>query len=205
VPKSSAYNVIDANFFRECDTCKNLWTFGSAWEGVYQMSLTDDYLKWSGEGPKQVVHNTTYPTNPHGYPSIVEGGFLFWWNVRGTKYYYMFFSSGACCNAGDDLEAPGDEYKIMVCRATSANGPFVDKDGKNCATQNGGTLVLGSHGDVYAPGGQGVAVDGGRIALYYHYGKSDFDEQQGREFADLCSQQKSRIRIQSVFVWVQLP
>jgi arabinan endo-1,5-alpha-L-arabinosidase len=173
VPKSPDYNIIDANFFRECETCPNRWTFGSAWEGVYQTSLTSDYLKWSGETPKQVAHNTTYPTKPQTYPSITEGGFLVWWNVKGTNYYWMFFSSGACCNAGNDLEAPGDEYKIMVCRATSASGPFFDKDGKNCATQNGGTLVLGSHGDVYAPGGQGVLVDGGRVVLYYHYGKSD--------------------------------
>jgi hypothetical protein len=49
----------------------------------------------------------------------------------------------------------------MVCGATSASGPFFDRSGENCATQNGGTLVLGSHGDVYAPGGEGVAVDGG--------------------------------------------
>lgn len=170
IPKSKDYNIIDANFFRECPTCPNRWFFGSSWEGVYTTSLTDDYLKWSGEAPKQVLHNSTYPLNPQTYPSIVEGAFLFWWNVAGKKYYFMFFSSGACCNGKNELEAPGDEYKIMVCRATSASGPFLDKSGKNCATQNGGSLVLGSHGNVYAPGGQGVAVDDGRLVLYYHYG-----------------------------------
>jgi len=171
VPKSNDYNIIDANFFRECDTCANRWTFGSAWQGIYQTSLTKNYLKWSGEIPHKIAYNSTYPTKPRNYPSITEGGFLFWSTVAGTKYYYMFFSSGACCNAGNNLEASGDEYKIMVCRATSASGPFLDKSGKNCATQNGGTLVLGSHGNVYAPGGQGVAVDGGRVVMYYHYGK----------------------------------
>lgn len=172
VPKASPYNMIDANFFRECDTCENRWTFGSAWDGVFQTSLTDDYLKWSGETPKQLLYNSTYPAHPQDYVSITEGGFVFWWEVKGTKYYYMFFSSGACCNPANELEAPGDEYKIMVCRATSATGPFFDKAGKNCATENGGTLVLGSHDNVYAPGGQGVLVEDGKIVLYYHYGKS---------------------------------
>jgi arabinan endo-1,5-alpha-L-arabinosidase len=171
IPHSKDYNIIDANFFRECETCPNRWSFGSAWQGMYQTSLTSDYLKWSGETPKLIVYNSTYPAVPQTWVSIVEGAFLFWWKVGGTKYYYLFFSSGACCNSAGDLEAKGDEYKIMVCRATSATGPFFDEAGKNCATQNGGTLVLGSHGNVYAPGGQGVAVDAGRIVLYYHYGE----------------------------------
>lgn len=186
VPKSENYNIIDANFFRECATCPNRWTFGSAWNGVYQTSLTDDYLKWSGEAPKQLVYNSTYPLHPQTYVSIIEGGYLFWWKVNDVKYYYMFFSSGACCNAGNQLEAPGDEYKIMVCRGTSSSGPFFDKAGKNCATQNGGTLVLGSHGDVYAPGGQGVLVDGGKIVLYYHYGKSRLIQVVTLKFANTC-------------------
>jgi hypothetical protein len=45
------------------------------------------------------------------------------------------------------------------CRSKTPTGNFKDKEGKDCATQNGGTLVLGSHGDVYAPGGQGVFWD----------------------------------------------
>lgn len=42
-------------------------------------------------------------------------------------------------------------------------------NGKAC-TSSGGTLVLGSHGDVYGPGGQGVFDDPtyGTV-LYYHY------------------------------------
>jgi arabinan endo-1,5-alpha-L-arabinosidase len=148
------------------EPCTGAGLFGSAWNGVYQTSLTNNYLKWSGVTPRQVAYNSTYPAKPQSYVSITEGGFLFWWNVAGTNYFYMFFSSGAGCNAGNDLQAPGDEYKIMICRATSASGPFFDKSGKNCAKQNGGTLVLGSHGNVYAPGGQGVTVDGGRVVLY---------------------------------------
>lgn len=173
VPKSPDYNLIDANFFRECSTCQNYWNFGSAWNDVYQTTLSDDFLTWSGEKPEQKLYNSTFPPN-QDYPSITEGAFLFWWPVDGTKYYYMFFSSGACCNPADDLEEPGDEYKIMVCRSSSPTGPFSDQQGRDCLTENGGTLVLGSHGEnVYAPGGQGVIYDPDvdRVAMYYHYGE----------------------------------
>ena len=63
----------------------------------------------------------------------------------------------------------------MVCRSEGPSGPFADKEGRDCKTQNGGTEVYGSHGNghIYAPGGEGVnydpAVDGGSVILYYHY------------------------------------
>ena len=40
-------------------------------------------------------------------------------------------------------------------------------------TGNGGTLLLGSHGDVYAPGGEGVMYDPKlrTPVIYYHYVK----------------------------------
>jgi arabinan endo-1,5-alpha-L-arabinosidase len=89
---------------------------------------------------------------------------------------------------------PGEEYRISVvsiianhdpphpkananvrlqCRSESPTGNFKDKEGKDCATENGGTLVLASHGDVYAPGGQGVFWDpqSSSVILYYHYVK----------------------------------
>lgn len=60
----------------------------------------------------------------------------------------------------------------MVCRSTSATGGFVDESGVDCLEENGGTLVLGSHDDVYAPGGQGAMYDPGEgsVIMYSHYG-----------------------------------
>ncbi|KAF2712666.1 glycoside hydrolase family 43 protein [Pleomassaria siparia CBS 279.74] len=176
LPANSQYNRIDANFFRTCATCTPYLYFGSSWDGVFQTTLTSDLLKWSGESPINIVKNTTFPAvvvkNP--YPSIVEAPFMWWLPIDGTTYFWMFFSSGACCNTPSSeggLEAPGDEYKIMACRSTSINGPWKDKDSRDCATENGGSVVLRSHGDTYAPGGQGVAYDpdSNRYALYYHY------------------------------------
>lgn len=64
----------------------------------------------------------------------------------------------------------GEEYRIMVCRSRSATGGYVDRTGRSCLS-GGGTTVLASNGNTYAPGGQGVFADpasGGTI-LYYHY------------------------------------
>ena len=124
----------------------------------------------AGAAQTQQVFNSTFPPG-QGYPSITEGSYQFWWLNGADKWYYMFFSSGACCNDAGSLAAPGDEYKIMVCRSTSATGPWTDQSGANCLSQNGGTLVLGSHGNIYAPGGQGVLYDAsaGRPLVYYHY------------------------------------
>lgn len=124
----------------------------------------------SSAPPGQLVYNSTH--------SISEGSFEFWLPNAGPenkKYYYMFYSQGACCNAKDQLAPAGDEYRINVCRSEAALGPFVDADGKNCLSENGGTLVLGSHDNVYAPGGQGVYVspEDGKIIMYYHYVKTD--------------------------------
>lgn len=171
IPHSPDYNMIDGTFFKECDTCKHIFTFGSAWKGIQQTTLKDDDLTWSGEAPYTVAFNSTYPKKPQGFPSIVEGSYLFAYTVKGKKYYYLFFSSGACCKSKNDLAAPGDEYKVMVCRSETTTGPYYDANGKSCATQNGGTSILASHGDVYAPGGQGVMVDpdSKKPVIYYHY------------------------------------
>lgn len=175
LPKSSSYNLIDPNLFRESPTAPFFMSFGSAWNGIYQTQLSsppDSESDSNGTSPNNIAYNSTHPVNGSG-PAIVEGSFQFWWLQGETKDYYLFFSSGACCNLPGNLAAPGDEYKIMVCRATSPTGPFSDQAGKSCLDGNGGTLVLGSHGEnVYAPGGQGVIFDedAGRIALYYHYG-----------------------------------
>ena len=71
----------------------------------------------------------------------------------------------------------GDEYKVMMCRARDVDGEYFDRDGKSCLTENGGTMLLGTHYNqapgVYAPGGQGVRFDETekRWTMYYHWRK----------------------------------
>lgn len=169
IPPSPSYNLIDPNIFQDPATPDaDPWlVFGSYWDGVFQTPLTNLTSFTAGDslGLQNVLRNSTTATAPF----VIEGAFQF----RRQSLYYLFFSSGACCNTPPDLPAPGAEYRIMVCRASAITGPYVDDQGRDCVRQNGGTEVLGSHGDVYAPGGQGVLEEeeDGRVVLYYHYGE----------------------------------
>lgn len=168
IPRGEPYNLIDPNFFRESETSRPIFNFGSAWRCVFQTGVDGSYLKWDGSPPDNKLYN--------GTTSITEGSFEFWWEVGGQKWYYMFYSNGACCNEPprDPLAPPGEEYKIFVCRSDRPEGPFVDEGGRDCLNGDGGNLLLMTHGErVYAPGGQGVIADSTLKApiVYYHYGK----------------------------------
>ena len=168
LPQNERYNLIDPFVFQEDDPAKPLYfTFGSYWDGIQQIVLDKpEMLKaWAGQETdiKTVIRNST-----ERY-AVVEGASTH----KHQGMYYMFFSVGQCCRADNELVPPGDEYRVAVCRAKDITGPYFDKEGKDCLTQSGGTTVLSSHGDVYAPGGQGVMWDPKteRTVMYYHYGK----------------------------------
>ncbi|KAJ7837115.1 glycoside hydrolase family 43 protein [Mycena leptocephala] len=98
--------------------------------------------------PVQLAFNSTSP-NPE------EGAFIW----KHESFFYLFISSGLCCGfVADALPPAGDEYKVFVGRSKSARGPFLDKNGQDMR-ETGGTLVLGSHGNIYAPGGQVIFTD----------------------------------------------
>jgi arabinan endo-1,5-alpha-L-arabinosidase len=131
--------------------------------GIYQIPMSDPLTIASTASPQNMAFN---PAGNHP----VEGSYQFWWPVDGVDYYYLFLSVGICCNTPPNLPAAGQEYHINVCRSTSPTGPFIDQTGLDCM-DGGGTLLLGSHDNVYAPGGQGVIYDPNleSIVLYYHY------------------------------------
>lgn len=165
---TDGYNVLDASLLVADN--KYYLSFGSYYTGLYQTALTS---------PVDLDENVTVAGMDHlEYNSTgghsTEGGFQFAWPTDGSSAtkYYLFFSSGQCCKFNTmGVPAAGNEYKIMVCRADTPTGPYVDADGKNCLTDNGGTMVLGSHGSVYAPGGQGVmySEEVNSVIMYYHY------------------------------------
>lgn len=163
IPNSTEYNLIDPNLFTQTGTDGCLLTFGSYWDGIFQVAMTDPLTVLSDPEPVNIAYNPD-----DGNP--LEGSYQFWYPVNSVDYFYLFVSRGLCCNEPPDLPPAGDEYQINVCRGTSATGPFIDQDGVDCL-DGGGTLVLGSHDDVYAPGGQGVYYDTNldAIILYYAY------------------------------------
>lgn len=144
--------------------------FGSYFGGIYStpLAITEsgaDHIKIQSTGKfERLAWNQT--------GAIVEGSFTFSWDfdtnrivdteknisISRNTYTYLLFSSGKCCGLpgnASHLPPPGGEYKIAMCRSFSGiNGPFLDKDGDNCERGNGGSMLLESSGDMYAPGGQ---------------------------------------------------
>ncbi|UPK99999.1 hypothetical protein LCI18_010934 [Fusarium solani-melongenae] len=153
---TKAYNAIDSNLFKDGNTWRMY--FGSFWKGLFTVPMKSTPTSIaSGAGSSNVIYEPV--------TTAVEAPYMF----KQGNYYYMFFSKGKCCGFDKDRPAAGQEYKIMVCRSSSATSGFVDKSGKSC-TNGGGTVVLESHGWVYGPGGQGVYNDPTHgTVLYYHY------------------------------------
>ncbi|EPQ57247.1 glycosyl hydrolase [Gloeophyllum trabeum ATCC 11539] len=152
------YNCIDPNLIVGGDGVPRL-SFGSFWNDIFQVQLGSNLQSTVGS-PAQLSYNAT--------GSHAEEGSFIW--QRGS-YHYLFISSGTCCGFDpNNLPAPGDEYKVFVGRSSSPNGPFVDKSGVDMR-KTGGTLVLASHGNVYAPGGQAVFHDtkSNKDIFVYHY------------------------------------
>ncbi|KAL6235528.1 Arabinan endo-1,5-alpha-L-arabinosidase C [Aspergillus navahoensis] len=151
------YNAIDANWASIGGS--PVLTFGSYWNGIHQLPLAGPLSLADGATPSQIAYNSS---GNHA----IEAGFVFY--RRG--WYYLTFSSGRAGSYDTNLPATGEEYRIVVCRSASGAGDFVDKQGRSCLTENGGTTILASHGNVYGPGGQGVFEDSSRgWVLYYHY------------------------------------
>ncbi|KAH8664461.1 glycoside hydrolase, family 43 [Xylariales sp. PMI_506] len=154
-----AYNAIDPNLIAVGSSY--YMNFGSFWDDIYQAPMAS-----TGVTVASSSYQLSYqPTGTHPQ----EGAFMYYRD----GYYYLFWSEGICCNYETTLPASGAEYKIRVCRSTSATGSFVDATGTSCL-EGGGTTVLASHDNVYGPGGQGILADPtwGTV-LYYHYADTD--------------------------------
>ncbi|KAF2636066.1 endo-1,5-arabinanase [Massarina eburnea CBS 473.64] len=153
----SKYNAIDPAVYY--DGSKMVMTFGSFWQDIFTVNMNNPPLTVaSGASSTNIAYKSS---GTHAQ----EGAYI----AKNGDYHYLFFSVGQCCGYDSSKPASGGEYKIQVCRSTSATSGFVDKSGTAC-TAGGGTTVLESHGNVYGPGGQGVYYDPtlGPV-LYYHY------------------------------------
>ncbi|KAF3022569.1 hypothetical protein E8E14_013198 [Neopestalotiopsis sp. 37M] len=153
------YNAIDPNLIAVGSSY--YMNFGSFWGDLYQAPMASN-AHTAASSSYQIAYQ---PSGSHAQ----EGSFMYY----RSGYYYLFWSEGICCGYDTSKPASGAEYKIRVCRSTSATGGFVDASGTSC-TSGGGTTVLASHDYVYGPGGQGVFADSTHgTVLYYHYANTN--------------------------------
>ena len=84
--------------------------------------------------------------------------------VLRNGYYYLFVSTGTCC------QGVNSTYQIRYGRSTSITGPYVDKSGVNMMN-GGGTLLDGGNDRWRGPGGQDIA--GTSVIVRHAYDAQD--------------------------------
>ncbi len=96
-----------------------------------------------------------------GIDNFGEGA-SFW---KHNGYYYLFFSTAGCC------DGPLSGYAVLVGRARSPMGPFVDKNGVSLTDfAPGGTFAMAANGNRWVgPGGNVIFKDdSGQEYMLYH-------------------------------------
>ncbi|KAJ7457666.1 glycoside hydrolase family 43 protein [Mycena galericulata] len=144
------YNAIDPNLFIDTNGDWYL-SLGSFWSGIKLETLGSS----TGKPSNTAVTSLATRTADSG---AIEASVIY--EIDG--FHYLFTSWDDCC------DGTSSTYNIRVGRATNVAGPYVDASGVDLLN-GGGTLVLGSHGDVIGPGGQDLYLDVDGTVIVYHY------------------------------------
>lgn len=120
--------------------------YGSYSWGLFGISLKNPPLRVSTNTTTMLVADDPVPMPAGKQPNRTEGSTLW----KNNNFYYLFYSDGVCCPS--TIVNPGAEYKLRVCRSQNIDGPYNRQDGTSCNDGEGGTILLQSHDDVYAPG-----------------------------------------------------
>jgi arabinan endo-1,5-alpha-L-arabinosidase len=139
------FNAIDPSIL--VDAGGSVWlTYGSFWTGIYQRQI--DAATGQIQTGSATYHLAERAPGVENDP--IEGASL----VFENGYYYLFVSWDYCCEAN-----PADsDYKIVVGRGTSPNGPFTDENSVDMAA-GGGTILLQGDSDWAGPGGETAYID----------------------------------------------
>ncbi len=144
------YNAIDPNVVLFPSNHPAL-TFGSFWSGLKLVFL--DARTGKPASDAQVVSLARRPS-----PDAIEAPFI----VHRGRYYYLFASFDFCCRGVNST------YNIRIGRAAQITGPYLDRDGK-ALLEGGGTLLLGTQGNLIGPGGCSILQDRRKDFLVYHF------------------------------------
>lgn len=142
------FNAIDP--FRIDAGDRAFLAFGSHWDGIRMIELDPaSGLRTGDSEPLRLASRNGAAVEA---PAILahEGQF------------FLFVSFDACCRG------LASTYRIMVGRAETIEGPYLDRDGTTML-DGGGTELLKSTGRFRGPGGQEVFMVGGEPWLAFHY------------------------------------
>ena len=135
------FNAIDPAMFVDRDNSPYLF-WGSYWSGIKATKIDPQ----TGKPPEGRLQVTAVARRAKEVdPPAIEAPYV----MFHEGYYYLFVSWDSCC---DPRRAT---YKVMVGRARSVLGPYVDQRGRPM-TEGGGTLVLAGYGRWRGPGHNSV-------------------------------------------------
>lgn len=133
---SNDYNAIDPDL--TVDANGAAWLSFGSWNSGIKLTRLGSNMK-----PTGTLYSIASRSGGIEAPNIV---------LR-NGYYYLFVSTGLCC------QGVNSTYQIRYGRSTSITGPYVDRSGVNMMN-GGGTLFDGGNDRWKGPGGQDVAGTG---------------------------------------------
>ncbi|GAC1589462.1 MAG: hypothetical protein NVS3B25_07070 [Hymenobacter sp.] len=164
---TSPNNAIDPALVT--DAAGGIWmTFGSFFKGIGLIQIDPATGLRLGTGFTWIAGNVALDGTRGNSGS--EASYI----VHNGAYYYLFLNKGKCCLGASST------YYVVVGRATSVTGPYLDKSGVDL-NKNGGTTLIATQGNYVGPGCVGLFVENGANYLTHHYYDSN---QNGR--ARLC-------------------
>jgi arabinan endo-1,5-alpha-L-arabinosidase len=156
------FNAIDPNIL--VDTDKKIWlTYGSYWSGIKQREIDPSTGMLLASNPLRYQ----LAARPEVPDHAIEGASL----LHHGSFYYLFLSVDHCCASSISQ----DDYKQIVGRSSSPNGPFSDAQGK-ALMQGGGSILLQGNSSWIGPGGGTAYLDpqsGNSILVFHAFNMSD--------------------------------
>lgn len=159
VPGRDLWNAIDSNVVED-EQGRGWMSFGSFWGGIKLVKLDDS---WTRIAEPQEWHTIARRERPaftpdeEAGPAEIEAPFVF----RKNGWYYLFVSWGLCCRK------EASTYNVVVGRARSVTGPYLDRDGRDMA-QGGGSLVIQGTKDWKALGHNSAYTFDGKDWMVLH-------------------------------------
>lgn len=144
---SNNYNAIDPDL--TFDASGNPWLALGSWNSGIKLTRLNSSMK-----PTGTLYSIASRSGGIEAPTIVYR----------NGYYYLFVSTGLCC------QGTNSTYQIRYGRSTSITGPYVDKNGTRM-TSGGGSLLDGGNSRWIGPGGQDIA--GTNVIARHAYDAAD--------------------------------
>ncbi|HEX2853933.1 MAG TPA: arabinan endo-1,5-alpha-L-arabinosidase [Opitutaceae bacterium] len=174
IPGVTNWNAIDPHLIAAEDGTPYM-SFGSFWEGLKLVKLTPDRLHLAEPienlptiASRKRDPKAPNPVAPPGNPvdaggNAIEAPFIF----KHGDYYYLFASIDYCCRGAKS------DYKMIIGRAKTIPGPYLDRDGTDLA-RGGGTILLAGDSKWYGVGHNSVyTFDGADYLVFHGYDASD--------------------------------